>query len=214
MTELPQECNYRENILLFPYGANWAGRSLISELSCDKRIIGGTFKPCRFINRMEVDMNRRVFLKSVAVGAFAVGIAREAYGVEEYFPVKVDRSLFRNINRVKNSSNETELEKLHVPVITAPAKVKAGEMFNVEVTIGKTLHPMGPSHWIEFASLSIGNEPAGRVSFQSKGYLKPKAKFTLVLTKESAPSGKATLVVHQRCNLHGYWEGSLDIEVV
>jgi superoxide reductase len=163
---------------------------------------------------MEVIMDRRAFLKSAAVGAFAVGITREAFGVEKYFPVKVDQGLFKTINRVKNPSNETPLEKLHVPVITAPAKVKAGEIFNVEVTIGKTLHPMGPSHWIEYVSLNIGNEPAGRVSFQSKGYLKPKAKFTVVLTKKSAPSGKATLVVHQRCNLHGYWEGSLDIEIV
>jgi superoxide reductase len=160
------------------------------------------------------NMDRRAFLKSAAVGVFAAGIAREAFGAEEYFPVKVDRGLFQTINRVKNPSKKTELEKLHVPVITAPAKVKAGQVFAVEVSIGEVLHPMGPSHWIEFVSLSIGNEPAGRVSFQSAGYLKPKAKFTVVLTKESAPSGKATLVVHQRCNLHGYWEGSLDIEVV
>jgi superoxide reductase len=163
---------------------------------------------------MEVNMDRRVFLKSAAFGALAVGITREAFGVEKYFPVKVDRGLFQTINRVKNPSNKTPLEKLHVPFITAPGKVKAGEPFAVEVSIGEVVHPMGPSHWIEFVSLSVGNEPAGRVSFQSSGYLKPKAKFTVVLTKESAPSGKASLVVHQRCNLHGYWEGSLDIEVV
>jgi superoxide reductase len=163
---------------------------------------------------MEVNMDRRAFLKSAAVGAFAVGIAKEAFGVEKYFPVKVDQGLFQTINRAKDPLNKTPLEKSHAPFITAPAKVKAGEPFAVEVSIGEVIHPMGPTHWIEFVSLSIGNEPAGRVSFQSSGYLKPKAKFTVVLTKESAPSGKVTLVAQQRCNLHGYWEGSLDIEVV
>jgi superoxide reductase len=159
-------------------------------------------------------MDRRAFLKSATVGTFAVGIANKAFGIEEYFPVKVDQGLFQTINRVKNPLEKTPLEKLHVPVISAPPKVKAGDAFPVEVSIGEVVHPMGPSHWIEFVSLSIGNEPAGKVSFQSSGYLNPRAKFTVVLPKKSVPAGKATLVVHQRCNIHGYWEGSLDIEVV
>ncbi len=39
---------------------------------------------------------------------------------------------------------------------------------------------MGPVHWIEFIELNIGNEPAGRIDFQSKGYLNPRAGFTVV----------------------------------
>jgi superoxide reductase len=58
-----------------------------------------------------------------------------------------------------------------------------------------------------------GNEPAGRTELQPKAYLKPKATFTVVLTKETAPTGKVTLVARQRCNLHGLWEGSLDVTV-
>lgn len=73
---------------------------------------------------------------------------------------------------------------------------------------------MGPSHWIEFIELNIGNEPAGRIDFQPRGYLKPKVTFTVILTKEAAPKGKTILVAHQRCNLHGYWEGSMDVEVM
>jgi len=86
---------------------------------------------------------------------------------------------------------------------TAPATVKAGEPFIVEVGVGETL----------YIELSIGNEPAGRVDFQAKGYLKPKVTFNLVLPKEAAPAGKVTLVARQHCNLHGLWEGSLDIVV-
>jgi superoxide reductase len=160
------------------------------------------------------NMDRRTFLKSAAIGTIAAGIARESFAIERYYPVKVDTNLFETINRVKDPLKKTPLEKSHVPVITAPEKVRAGEPFTVEVSIGEVIHPMGPAHWIEFIALEIGNEPAGRIDFQPKGYLMPKASFTVVLTKESAPSGKVTLVAHQRCNLHGYWEGSLTIMVV
>ena len=158
-------------------------------------------------------MDRRSFLRSATIGTAALGIAGEAFAVEKYFPSKVDQSLFETINRAKDPANKTPLEKSHAPVITVPGKIKSGEAFIVEVSVGEVVHAMSPAHWIEFIELSIGNEPAGRIDFQPKGYLKPKATFTVVLTNESAPSGKVTLVAHQRCNLHGYWEGSLDITV-
>jgi len=158
-------------------------------------------------------MDRRSFLKSAVMGTVAAGAAAEVFAAEKYFPVKVDQGLFETINRVKNPLNKTPLEKSHAPVITAPRTVRSGEPFAVEVSIGEVIHPMGPSHWIEFIELDIGNEPAGRVAFEPKGYLSPKATFTLTLTKESAPQGKVTLIAHERCNLHGYWEGSTDITV-
>jgi superoxide reductase len=158
-------------------------------------------------------MDRRAFLKSVAIGAISAGIAGEALTADKYFRAKADQTLFETINRVKNPSSKPPLEKSHAPVITAPETVKAGERFIVEVSVGEVLHPMGLSHWIEFIELNIGNEPAGRIDFQPRGYLSPKATFTVTLDKESAPSGKVTLIAHERCNLHGYWEGSLDITV-
>lgn len=158
-------------------------------------------------------MDRRTFLKSAALGSLAMGVAAEALAVDLFYPVNVDPSLFQAINRAKDPANKTPLEKSHAPFITAPKKVTAGEPFTVEVSVGENLHVMGPTHWIEYIELNIGNEPAGKVDFQPKGYLKPRATFTVVLTKEAAPSGKATLVAHQRCNLHGYWEGSMDVEV-
>ena len=158
-------------------------------------------------------MDRRTFLKSAAIGTVVAGAAAKALATEKYFPTKVDQSLFETINRVKNPSNKTALEKSHAPVITAPQMVKSGEPFAVEVSIGEVVHPMGQSHWIEFIELDIGNEPAGRIDFQPGGYLSPKARFTVTLTKESSPQGKVTLIAHQRCNLHGYWEGSADVMV-
>ena len=158
-------------------------------------------------------MDRRSFLKSAAIGTVVAGAAAEVLAAERYFPVKVDQSLFETINRVKDPSRKTPLEKSHAPVISAPQTVKSGEPFAVEVSIGEVVHPMGPSHWIEFIELDLGNEPAGRIEFQPKGYLSPKATFTVTLTKESSPLGKVTLIAHERCNLHGYWEGSADITV-
>jgi superoxide reductase len=155
-------------------------------------------------------MDRRTFLRSAVIGTVMAGAA-EVLAAEKYFPVKADQSLFETINNVKNPASKTPLEKSHAPVITAPQTVKSGEPFAVEVSVGGVLHPMGPSHWIEFIELHIGNEPAGRMDFQPSGYLRPKVTFMVTLTKESAPTGKVTIIANERCNLHGYWEGSTDI---
>ena len=158
-------------------------------------------------------MERRNLLKAAALGLVTAGVAKGALASELYFPSKADKSLFMSINRVKDPAQKTTLEKLHVPAITAPTVVKVGEPFTVEVSIGEVVHPMGQAHWIEFTELNIGNEPAGRVDFQSNGYLNPKATFTVVLGKDAAPEGKLTLIARQRCNLHGYWEGTKEIAV-
>ena len=158
-------------------------------------------------------MNRRTFLHTAVAGSIVAGYAGSAMAAERYFPTKVVQSLFEGINRVKDHAATSPLEKGHAPVITAPLSVRAGEPFIVEVAVGESLHPMGPSHWIEYIELNIGNEPAGRADLQPKGYLKPKVAFTVVLPKEVAPEGKVSLVARQSCNLHGLWEGSLDVTV-
>ena len=158
-------------------------------------------------------MDRRSFLQTALTGSVIAGFSSAATAAERYFPLKVDQSLFEGINRVRDPAKKSPLEKKHAPAITAPATVKAGEPFTVEVAVGEAIHDMGPAHWIEFIELRIGNEPAGRAEFQPKGYLKPKAVFTVTLPKEAAPSGRVTLVATENCNLHGYWESSLDIAV-
>lgn len=159
-------------------------------------------------------MDRRTFLKTAAIGSIATGISATVASAERYFPVKVDQALFTDINRVKDQARKTPLEKTHAPVISAPASVKAGELFTVEVSVGENLHGMGPSHWIEYIELAIGNEPAGRIDLQPKGFMKPKVMFTIAVPKDAAPSGKISLVASQRCNLHGLWESSIDISIV
>jgi superoxide reductase len=158
-------------------------------------------------------MNRRTFLTTTLIGSVSATITSAASAAEKYFPLKVDQSLFESINRVKVPGKKSPLEMSHAPLITAPKSVKAGEIFTVEVSVGEKLHDMGPAHWIEYIELAIGNEPVGRVDFQPRGFMKPKATFTVALPKELAPNGVVTLVAFQRCNLHGLWESTLDVTV-
>ena len=158
-------------------------------------------------------MERRHFLKSLALGSGSVLLVSGLGRAKEYFPVQVDETLWQGINRVKDPENETGLELLHIPVITAPEKVKAGDVFNVDVAIGKEMHPMGPTHWIEHVQLDIGNEPAGNVIFRSKGFLKAKTRFSVV-PGEDLKGKKVSLVVTLKCNLHGIWQHYANVEVV
>jgi superoxide reductase len=159
-------------------------------------------------------MNRRSFLTATAVGSVTVGLSSLAAAAELFYPVKVDPSLFGSINRVKQPGKKTPLEMSHAPAITAPASVKVGDVFAVEVSVGEKVHAMGPSHWIEYIELAIGNEPVGRVDFQPRGFMKPKVTFTVEIPKDVAPNGTITLVATQRCNLHGLWESTANIAVI
>ena len=157
-------------------------------------------------------MDRRTFIKGAVVGSITAGFASTA-SATGFFPQQVDQSLFDNINRVKDPAKKTPLEKSHAPMITAPASVKAGEMFMVEVSVGEKLHGMSPAHWIQDIEFYIANEPAGRVELQPKGYLSPKVQFHVTLPSDVAQGGRVTLVASQHCNLHGYWESRHDIQV-
>lgn len=159
-------------------------------------------------------MDRRSFLKSAVAGSLTAGFASAAAAAQLHFPQPVDLSLFQNINRVKDPAKKTALERSHAPVITAPATVKDGETFMVEVSVGEKLHDMGPAHWIQDIELSIGNMPAARVDLQPAGHVVPKAVFCLKLNRSLAPDGVVTLVASEHCNLHGYWRSTLDVRVV
>ena len=158
-------------------------------------------------------MNRRDMIKAAIVGGAVMVVGRGRAWAKEYFPVQVDETLWQGINRASHPGEETGLEKLHSPIITAPDQVKAGEVFTVEVAIGKVPHPMGPTHWIEHLQLNVGNEPAGNVIFRSHGYVKAASKFDMVLGNDL--KGKTiSLLVQIKCNLHGIWQNYVNLEVV
>ena len=61
--------------------------------------------------------------------------------------------------------------------------------------------------------LNIGNEPAGTLSFRSRGCLMPEGTFDLKLG-ENLKGKTVSIVVQDKCNLHGIWENYKNIEVV
>ncbi len=102
----------------------------------------------------------------------------------------------------------TELEQKHLPVISAPDKVKRDEEFTVTIEVGKyKSHPNEPGHFIEWIELYSGNTFLFRVSL-SGSLSVPKVTIPLKLTH-----AHGSLKAWAKCNLHGLWEGIKDIEV-
>ncbi|MDF2500676.1 MAG: putative superoxide reductase [Anaerosporomusa subterranea] len=112
----------------------------------------------------------------------------------------------------------------HVPVIEAPTKVKAGEKFTVEVTVGKEIaHPNTTEHHIRWIRLyfkpDTGNVyDLGLFEFNAHGestegpnkgpaYTEPSAQVTVKL------NANGTLLAAAYCNIHGLWESTKDISI-
>jgi superoxide reductase len=112
----------------------------------------------------------------------------------------------------------------HVPAIEAPAKVKAGEKFTVEVTVGKEIaHPNTTEHHIRWIRLyfkpATGNVyDLGLFEFNAHGestegpnkgpaYAEPSAQVAVKL------NASGTLMAAAYCNIHGLWESAQEITV-
>jgi superoxide reductase len=116
--------------------------------------------------------------------------------------------LFAQVNEPKNWDDLTDLEKKHVPIITAPEKVEPGECFEVTVEVGKLLaHPNEHKHFIEFIELYAGHVYLARMDVTAETTC-PVMKVCVALPKELGP-----LRAFERCNLHGVWEATRPITV-
>jgi len=101
--------------------------------------------------------------------------------------------------------------KSHMPQVTAPNTVKAGEPFKVTITIGP--HPNQAQHsirWIEVYYSEEGRDfnPVflARVELAPE-YAEPQVELTFRLKRTG------TLHVLGYCNLHGVWEATKHIKV-
>ena len=116
--------------------------------------------------------------------------------IEEYSLTK--------LNKPADWNNLPGMAKKHVPIIEAPAKVKANEAFAVKVKIGGidgVEHPNTLSHWINWVALYVGERLIARIEFGAEltdGY---------VVTVNVTLKESATLRAQEFCNLHGVWEG-------
>jgi superoxide reductase len=108
------------------------------------------------------------------------------------------------INKPADWNNLPGMAKKHVPIIEAPAIVKAGVPFSVKIKVGGidgVEHPNTLSHWINWVTLYAGERLISRIEFASEmtdGYI-----VTLNITLNET----ATLRAQEYCNLHGVWEG-------
>ncbi|MHC4792263.1 MAG: desulfoferrodoxin family protein, partial [Planctomycetota bacterium] len=83
--------------------------------------------------------------------------------------VKCENDLFCGVNKVKDTNNMTDLEKKHLPVITAPKSVKKGQCFEILIEVGKLLaHPNEPGHYIEFIELYADHTYLARIDLTAR----------------------------------------------
>lgn len=116
--------------------------------------------------------------------------------------------LLAGVNEVSDPASATDLEKKHIPVITAPKEVGPGQCFEVSVEVGKLLaHPNENAHFIQFIELYAGTTYLTRVDLTAKTTC-PVLKACVALPKDLGP-----LVAYERCNLHGVWKASSAIAV-
>ncbi len=118
------------------------------------------------------------------------------------------KDVFCGVNVVDDTEQANDLEKMHLPVITAPDSVNKGEYFDVKVEVGKIVdHPNEPEHFIEFIELYADDTYLCRMDFT------PKTTAPTFTAKIALEHSHGKLRAYQRCNLHGTWESEIDIEI-
>ncbi len=116
--------------------------------------------------------------------------------------------IFYSVNKVEYPEYASDLEKKHLPVITAPEKVKKNEQFEVAIEVGKLMkHPNEPGHFIQFIELYADDTYLARMDFTAQT-TEPIMKTYIVLK-----SNYEKLCAYCRCNLHGTWANELEIEI-
>ena len=116
--------------------------------------------------------------------------------------------LFSGVNRAKDPNDLSDLEKKHLPVLSAPDTVKAGEFFEVTVEVGKLLaHPNDPDHHISFIQLYVGDVYLARLDLVPVR-TQPVMRTLVRLDKDLGP-----LRAFEYCNIHGAWEADQAIAV-
>jgi superoxide reductase len=113
----------------------------------------------------------------------------------------------------------------HVPVIECMDAVKADELFEVKLTVGKEVaHPNTTEHHISWMALFFLPEgekfphQIARCEFGTHGASVQGPNTSTVSTNHAVTcwmkTGKAgTLIAVSMCNIHGLWESSKDLKL-
>jgi superoxide reductase len=113
----------------------------------------------------------------------------------------------------------------HVPVIECPESVKAGEMLDVKVTIGKEIaHPNTTEHHIAWITLYYHPDggkftyDVARIEFNAHGEAVAGPNEGPVHTHHGATVSikldqPGTLYALSYCNIHGLWENAKEVGI-
>jgi superoxide reductase len=113
----------------------------------------------------------------------------------------------------------------HVPVIECPDEVRADQMFDVKVTLGKEVaHPNTTEHhirWIQLYFHPEGNKfpyQVGNFEFTAHGESADGADKGPVYTNHSVTASMkikkpGVLFATSLCNIHGLWEYVKEVKV-
>ncbi len=148
-------------------------------------------------------LKRRDFLK----GAGTILFGQTLLGDKESHAQEAQVDLFKTINRAADPNNLTATEKKHAPTIGMPGYIKTNQVFFVTVEVGRQLHVMTPNHWIMWIEVYLDNALISRTEFSP---LSPQASVAVPVSV----GGPAVLKVMERCNLHGIWESTANINPV
>jgi superoxide reductase len=120
----------------------------------------------------------------------------------------VEKDFFCQINEAAEPDNLTPLEQKHLPKIEIPAQIKAGEFFPLKITVGHIPHPNENGHFIQWLVLTVGGIYLARFDFTAI-MTDPRVSIPIQLVHQGL---KTRLEVLLRCNLHGLWRGSVEVE--
>lgn len=153
-------------------------------------------------------LNRRTFLGKGLVATVTLGMSYlSPYFALAQSPTKKEIDLFKQVNRARDSDNLQGLELGHVPQIKALGSIKPGVPFEVEVRVGKKLHEMIPTHYIDWVDLYADDILLAKFIL-TPNFTQPICKVWVTV------SHSATLRAIEHCNLHGLWEGTKKIKVI
>lgn len=111
----------------------------------------------------------------------------------------------------------------HVPVIECPSKIKADEMLEVKVDIGKEIaHPNTTEHHIAWISLLFKPDDEkypfhiGQFLFNAHGASIQGPNTSTIYTHHAVTatfktSKPGTIIATSYCNIHGLWQSSKEI---
>lgn len=114
----------------------------------------------------------------------------------------------------------------HVPVIECAGQVKAGDYFDIKISVGREIaHPNTTEHhisWIEVYFLADGEKfpvMIGRFEFTAHG---ASAQGPNTISRHTDPSvvcrfktdKKGSVSAASYCNIHGLWQNAAEVAVI